>query len=179
MHPSLRLYCLAAGLLLSLSSLAQKNFQNGYVILRSKDTLQGQIDYREWDVNPHSIVFRDARGSISEYTPDALAGFAVNGENYSRKVRPFLDLGATNVVVMGNKNRQDTYDNLDNSHSTGPLLGINGAGRSFEFGITGGGGVQAGHFSLEVRAESLNGPSEVSGIALPITTFSFLASYTF
>lgn len=415
MHPSLRPYFLAAGLLFSFSAIAQKNFQNGYVILPSKDTLQGQIDYREWNNNPHSIVFRNAQGSTSEYTPDALAGFGVNGERYegwtvrfypysmnpvlasdenfdthpydkpvflrsitrgtlnlymlrdstgddyffagkagqrpeqlrvvsrrvdqdghtgvqfdevykrqltrlladcgsvsgqigrtaykeaalrklffsyshcgkdtveargvrngekdvqvgpiagfftsklkgrsgsqydfpssyssftggigalfllprnrqqlgfyvdmlygrqywtggpyalnnyerikntieynelkidilfryrfvAKKVRPFLDLGVANKIVMGNKNRSETYNTLDNSNSTGPLFNIAGSGRSFEFGFAGGAGVQTGHFSLEARAEQVNGPSDVLDIGLPVTSFYFLVSYAF
>jgi hypothetical protein len=61
----------------SLNVTAQKNFIDGYIITLKKDTLKGQVDYREWNLNPSSIHFTDAKGKKSIFSPNDIAGFFI------------------------------------------------------------------------------------------------------
>jgi hypothetical protein len=42
---------------------AQSNFQNGYLVKNSGDTLRGLIDYKEILLNPVSVIFKDTKES--------------------------------------------------------------------------------------------------------------------
>jgi hypothetical protein len=44
-------------LLIVSAAYAQKNYKKGYVVLNSGDTLQGSIDYRNWDTHFKQITF--------------------------------------------------------------------------------------------------------------------------
>src|SRR6478609_5778328 len=59
---------------------AQKNFVQGLVVLNNGDTLRGQIDYRNWEVNPLNIQFQD-NGGIKKFSPEDLAGFEIQNED--------------------------------------------------------------------------------------------------
>lgn len=56
---------------------AQKNLIQGFVFTLKKDTLKGNIDYREWGLNPSLIHFTDAVGNKSTFKPDEIAGFFI------------------------------------------------------------------------------------------------------
>lgn len=83
------------GSLLSLAAAAQENFQNGYVVLPKKDTVRGQIDYREWVASPRQINFLDAQtGKRTIYQPGEITAFFVSGDlyrSYAIHVAPYIN----------------------------------------------------------------------------------------
>jgi len=64
-------------LLLDIYANSQKNFKDGYVVLKTGDTLRGKIDYRAWEVNPLKIQFQRA-DAVTSYTPTDLRSFEVS-----------------------------------------------------------------------------------------------------
>ncbi|HRI62556.1 MAG TPA: hypothetical protein PK228_22600 [Saprospiraceae bacterium] len=61
---------------------AQKNFTDGGLIQSNGDTLHGQIDYQEWDLNPSGIQFRpSSSGAATAFDYRNIAGFFVTGKN--------------------------------------------------------------------------------------------------
>ncbi|MBS1664473.1 MAG: hypothetical protein JST68_25735 [Bacteroidetes bacterium] len=83
MSPIPKLSLLFLSVIVSFSLSAQRNLQTGYVVLRSSDTLRGQIDYREWGINPGHIVFQpDKGGEPITYGPEELGAFFVAGDLY-------------------------------------------------------------------------------------------------
>lgn len=75
------------------SAAAQENFVEGYIVKTDHDSLRGQIDYRDWSVNPGHIVFLDASTGIKRVfgTSDLLA-FGVKNERYESHpvhIRPY------------------------------------------------------------------------------------------
>ncbi|MEO7211679.1 hypothetical protein [Mucilaginibacter sp.] len=68
--------------LLSVSSFtyAQTNFKPGYILNLKGDTIRGNVDAREWDINPDIVVFRsNTDGQEKTYTPKDINGFGVAG----------------------------------------------------------------------------------------------------
>jgi hypothetical protein len=62
---------------------AQKNYVPGYVITKSKDTIRGFIDYRNWQNNPVSISFKtDNDKDPVSFHADKIAEFGIPGEIY-------------------------------------------------------------------------------------------------
>jgi len=51
-------FFIALALSVPLFSLAQSNFQKGYIVNNSNDTLRGYINYREREANPTSVSFK-------------------------------------------------------------------------------------------------------------------------
>lgn len=68
--------------LITFNALAQENFQPGYVVALSNDTLRGFIDDRNWDASPDIIYFRTNAGKPVAYTPTSITAFSVSNENY-------------------------------------------------------------------------------------------------
>ena len=66
------------------------SFMDARVITLLGDTLRGQIDYREWDKNPSSIVFIQ-QGGQTRFTPGQIQEFSVGGDTY-RSARVDLDI---------------------------------------------------------------------------------------
>lgn len=67
----------------------QKNFKPGYVVLNSRDSLRGEIDYGNWDYNPKTVTFRE-KGNTQVYKIADLPGFGVDGEDvYQRYIVSF------------------------------------------------------------------------------------------
>ncbi|RAK68187.1 outer membrane beta-barrel protein [Hymenobacter edaphi] len=83
-------YRLAALLLLSgaasLTARAQTNYQPGYVLSLSGDTVRGTVDFRQWNQNPTRIDFRPAAGEPKNYGPADIRGFGVAAERYESAV---------------------------------------------------------------------------------------------
>lgn len=80
---------LTATLLLSfifITSFSQKNIQPGYIVLPSKDTVRGSIDYRNWEKNPTQIRFSPSTSESRTYTISDIEAFGVTGMDYYRKV---------------------------------------------------------------------------------------------
>ena len=99
------------GSLLTLAATAQENFQNGYIVLHQKDTVRGQIDYREWVASPRQITFLDApAGSKATYQPGEISAFFVSGDLYRSfriHVSPYIN-GA--LDIDGEDSSAPAYD---------------------------------------------------------------------
>lgn len=69
--------------LLYFSSYSQENYIAGQIVKTNKDTINGFVDYRNWDKNPDFIKFKT---SIDEkpllYSPTEILEFRVNDEIY-------------------------------------------------------------------------------------------------
>lgn len=65
---------------------AQSNYQKGYVVTNSKDTLHGYIDYRERSNNPSAITFKSALdGEPTDYNRTTARSFnIIDFEAYER-----------------------------------------------------------------------------------------------
>lgn len=59
---------------------AQKNYSAGQVITKAGEILKGEIDYREWNVNPHQIRFRKG-GEVKIYKATELRSFKIDAKN--------------------------------------------------------------------------------------------------
>lgn len=66
---------------------AQAKLVPGYIVQLSGDTLRGQIDYRNWSMNPQKISFKNNTGSKTiEYSPLDIIGFSVLDETYNSAI---------------------------------------------------------------------------------------------
>ena len=65
-------------------SYGQSNFLPGHVTTTKGDTLQGFIDYRDWDISPKEISFREDSISnlFKEFTTQNISSFVVNNNKY-------------------------------------------------------------------------------------------------
>ncbi len=63
-----------------LALLAQKRFTSGQIITAEGEVLKGEIDYREWVVNPRKIRFK-REGKIASLRPQDLRSFKVDSKN--------------------------------------------------------------------------------------------------
>ncbi len=91
-------------LLLPTLAIAQSNFQKGYVVTNSKDTLYGYVDYKASIRTPSGIRFRSAdNAAVQIYTTDDCTAYAINGQaNYRRyKVNISLAPTETNSLRVG------------------------------------------------------------------------------
>jgi hypothetical protein len=62
---------------------SQKNFLPGYIVETNGDTINGQINYLNWDRTPEKITFQGSSDEKNtEYFPFNIKGFCVNGERY-------------------------------------------------------------------------------------------------
>lgn len=70
-------------LLLTTAVFAQQRFVPATILLPQGDSLVGEIDYRKWDKDPLTIIFR-GNGNTTTFTPEKLAGFRIheNDEQY-------------------------------------------------------------------------------------------------
>ncbi len=70
-------------ILFSITSSSQENFIAGYIINLKGDTINGYIDYRNWNINPHKISFVEKIGNKPKvYNPLDIIEFIVLDENY-------------------------------------------------------------------------------------------------
>jgi hypothetical protein len=66
---------------------AQENFVPGYIVQQNGDTLQGLIDYRNWEKSPDRITFKVSTGAVKQVlTPIGIKGFMVDVAKYSGAV---------------------------------------------------------------------------------------------
>jgi len=86
---------------------AQKNFVQGLVVLNNGDTLRGQIDYRNWEVNPLNIQFQD-NGGIKKFSPEDLAGFEIQNEDIYISRTITKDMRPVNITDVLTKVISDT-----------------------------------------------------------------------
>jgi len=72
---------------LSQPSFGQENYLRGYIVAINGDTLNGYIDYRNWERNPDKISFKQNNGDvIQSYTPMDIRGFGVSDEIYESAI---------------------------------------------------------------------------------------------
>ncbi|RYY14969.1 MAG: hypothetical protein EOO04_29400 [Chitinophagaceae bacterium] len=97
---------------LTFSGWSQANFKNATIVNNNGDTLHGQINYKEWNVNPKAISFKTNNGkhSNTKYAVKDIRYFEIeNMEYYERfpvsvsmdKIAPIAELSmfADNTVV--------------------------------------------------------------------------------
>jgi hypothetical protein len=96
--------------LFSLSAVAQKNYQDGYIVLSNRDTVRGQVDFREWVSNPSKISFRDKTGETISYTPSDIGSFSVQEEIYRSFTLRFYPFSLDAVVVASEGWNATPYD---------------------------------------------------------------------
>lgn len=76
---------------------AQPNFQPGYLVFPSGDSIPGFIDYEYWEKSPRQIAFKEEPGSpVKKYNPLDLRRFGVMGDVYISGV---LELEVTTLEV--------------------------------------------------------------------------------
>ena len=63
---------------------AQSNYKPGYVVTSKGDTLHGLIDYRQWDNNPGTVVFKKepGQGNPEIFIAKTANSFGVTGQEY-------------------------------------------------------------------------------------------------
>lgn len=70
-------------LILSTSVYSQKNYSSGYIINLEGDTIKGLIDFRNWEISPEKIHFKENEADkAKKYSPKSINGFSTSGENY-------------------------------------------------------------------------------------------------
>lgn len=78
-----RLLFIFVGILLFHFSQAQQNIMPGQIITLDQDTVQGFIDYRNWEKNPTEIEFQKTLSDAPQrYAPSDIKGFMVADEHY-------------------------------------------------------------------------------------------------
>jgi hypothetical protein len=98
-----QLFYISLSFLLTGFANAQVNFKDGLVVLKNGDTIKGQIDYRNWEVNPTKVRFKNSL-SDSLYSAQQLLSFEITGEDkyqsalISKDMRP-IDI--TGINIMG------------------------------------------------------------------------------
>ncbi|MEZ5039988.1 MAG: hypothetical protein R2828_08850 [Saprospiraceae bacterium] len=65
---------------LSYFAYGQTNYVTGHVVTKKGETIQGEINYKEWVVNPRKISFRTEEG-VQVYTPNDLKTFKIDAKN--------------------------------------------------------------------------------------------------
>jgi len=76
---------------------AQKNEIDGFIITLKNDTLKGTIDYRQWNINPGSINFKDTKGNESIFHPDDISGFFILSKDHYISSHVSLDLSSFQI----------------------------------------------------------------------------------
>lgn len=109
-----QLYILIAALALATPSFSQTNYKAANLITLKGDTIQGFVDYREWNINPENINFKKSLTvkDQQKITPaDVLAIIIPGSESYQTYVGP-----VTTNDISGNymSNVRDTSFRIDN-----------------------------------------------------------------
>ena len=76
-------------LLISSYVLAQSNFISGSIVTAKGDTLQGLIDYQDWERNPPSIKFKK-NDTVEELSPNQIKNFSVSERHYVSNSLPVI-----------------------------------------------------------------------------------------
>lgn len=98
MLKTLRISLFIFGCLSCFTVNAQKNFQPGYILNHQGDTIQGYIDYRNWEENPEEIHYSSSlNGSPITYLPKDIAEFGVQDEIY---VSAIVDIMPVETTVV-------------------------------------------------------------------------------
>ncbi len=114
MHTFYRLLLLS--LLLPTLTLAQSNYQPGYVVNLHGDTIHGYIDYGQWDYNPKKIKFKKELNNTDAelFTVDNATAFAIDKYEYFERYK---------VKISQNQIRPESIKiGLDTSKITGTVF---------------------------------------------------------
>jgi len=100
-------------LVLPVGSFAQSNFQKGYVLTNTNDTLKGYVNYRERSVNPASLQFKAQQESkMQTFTLKNSAGYGVNGMEKFQRFMVDISMSSRNVSSLSfgpdSSTRRDT-----------------------------------------------------------------------
>ena len=82
-------------------SFSQKNFLPGYIVLPSKDTVRGSIDYRNWEKNPKQVRFSQSSSEPKSYTINDIDAFGITGMDYYRKATVKVDDNPVRISDIG------------------------------------------------------------------------------
>ncbi len=95
---------------------AQKKNHNGYIITNNGDTVNGYIEYKNWDFNPDKIIFKKDLSGTDENTFDVkdLCGFGIPGidiyERYQCNISmDFTDINNLSTGPSYKKANQDIF----------------------------------------------------------------------
>jgi hypothetical protein len=103
-HP---VFSLLLSVLSSLSLNAQSHFLSGKIVSNAGDTVSGQIDYRNWMVNPRTIRFRSGpNAKLTSFAVADLRYFEVNGRDMYERGIVQKDMRA--LATVGFSNSTDT-----------------------------------------------------------------------
>ncbi len=94
-------------------SSAQANYKAGYIVTLKGDTLQGFIDYKEWDRSPNQIDFVKQIGQATSdvYTPKNTKAFAINGLEYFEQHEVAISQGAVDLAHLSTRIDTNTKTN--------------------------------------------------------------------
>jgi len=68
-------------------AIAAGDYREGYIITNLGDTLVGYVDYKDWEINPESVVFTLVLGPVGKtFYIDELQGFGVKKKIYRRNI---------------------------------------------------------------------------------------------
>ena len=68
-------------------SFSAGDYREGYIVTNSGDTIHGFIDYKDWEMNPQSIIFTLRRGPIGKtFFLEELSAFGVLNKIYRRNI---------------------------------------------------------------------------------------------
>lgn len=90
-----------AGFFIILNTNAQTNYKAGYIVNLEGDTLKGEVDYREWSVNPTLIKFRSQNTTrVIDVIPESSKGFGLNGFEYYRTATTTFSKNPIQVAAL-------------------------------------------------------------------------------
>ncbi|KIO77265.1 hypothetical protein TH53_10480 [Pedobacter lusitanus] len=93
------LFCLLLGIPVLCS--AQSNFQKGYVVTNVKDTLKGYIDYKEWKLNPVSIIFKsNLNAETQNFTVNNSSAWSVDGAEFYQNYLVDISMSKINISQL-------------------------------------------------------------------------------
>lgn len=89
-----------------ITTFSQKNMLPGYIVLPSKDTVWGSIDYRNWEKNPKEIMFSSSSAESRSYTTNDIDAFGITGRDYYRKATVSVDDNTVNAWEVSIYNKE-------------------------------------------------------------------------
>ena len=96
-----------------ISSYAQKNLKEGFVILNNNDTLKGFIDYREWYQNPNSILFSQSKEkSMQRFKVKDISYFAISGKEIYQRHNVKISMDRQSMDDISEKDTSSRIDTV-------------------------------------------------------------------
>lgn len=95
-------FLLSVLLTIPVLAMAQSNFQKGYVVTNSGDTLRGYVDYKERAVNPTSFNFKTETGVVRKYTLTDCSAYGVDNMDAFRRKEVSMTLSKIATSELSN-----------------------------------------------------------------------------